>query len=378
MKAKTLLFILAIAGVLAVTFVFSRQPDEAPPAPIEKPSEKTPADASIPYETIEKPSSVREKLIDTRSVPNATSHFRFTARIPTEWDIAAISQIEALSVYPFGKEKTSPLENSLIFIRHFTADHFLTLRTVDILERRETSINGRPSVRYRIKKKAGVPAFAHQPAWRNDEHVVTDIRISDQSPSVFYVIAKSPDLSEQAYQAFLTSLDTGESGRTLAEPITVFLSRVTKKPFGIFIEPKTSPVQPERFRGYHTGVDVEYEDASGDVPVNAIADGVVIFADRTTGYGGVAALRHSIGSENVIAIYGHLDPDRLPSLETRLERGMRIGFLGKGGTDETDGERTHLHFALFKGTQLDLRGYVQNAQELEKWHNPIEFFQEKR
>jgi hypothetical protein len=31
-----------------------------------------------------------------------------------------------------------------------------------------------------------------------------------------------------------------------------------KKPFGIYITPENSPVQPENFTGYHTGIDVEY------------------------------------------------------------------------------------------------------------------------
>lgn len=43
-------------------------------------------------------------------------------------------------------------------------------------------------------------------------------------------------------------------------PIAEFEKRITKKPFGIYITPQNSPVQPERFTGYHTGVDVEYED----------------------------------------------------------------------------------------------------------------------
>ena len=41
--------------------------------------------------------------------------------------------------------------------------------------------------------------------------------------------------------------------------------RITKKPFGIFITTQNSPVQPERFSGYHTGVDVEYKDAEGRI-----------------------------------------------------------------------------------------------------------------
>ncbi|MGE5392302.1 MAG: hypothetical protein ACM3NH_00970 [Candidatus Saccharibacteria bacterium] len=38
-------------------------------------------------------------------------------------------------------------------------------------------------------------------------------------------------------------------------PLADWQERVTKKPFGIFVSPGHSPVDPERFRGYHTGTD---------------------------------------------------------------------------------------------------------------------------
>lgn len=40
-------------------------------------------------------------------------------------------------------------------------------------------------------------------------------------------------------------------------PLTDAAARITKKPFGIFITPQNSPVQPERFSGFHTGTDFE-------------------------------------------------------------------------------------------------------------------------
>src|SRR5438105_4096773 len=48
-----------------------------------------------------------------------------------------------------------------------------------------------------------------------------------------------------------------KSDPKLTPPIGNSLSRVTKKPFGIYITPQNSPVQPEKFKGYHTGVDFE-------------------------------------------------------------------------------------------------------------------------
>src|SRR3990172_8522253 len=59
-------------------------------------------------------------------------------------------------------------------------------------------------------------------------------------------------------------------------PLERASERVTKKPFGIYITPQNSPVQPERFRGYHTAVDIEYGDVSEEVPVYAIWDGEIV------------------------------------------------------------------------------------------------------
>jgi hypothetical protein len=78
----------------------------------------------------------------------------------------------------------------------------------------------------------------------------------------------------------------------LVEPTKNFVQRVTKKPFGILIDKKTSPVQPERFSGYHTGADAEYADVKTDVPVVAIADGTVEYANTVDGYGGVIAVTY--------------------------------------------------------------------------------------
>lgn len=165
-----------------------------------------------------------------------------------------------------------------------------------------------------------------------------------------------------------------EPEAAFAPPIAEMEERVTKKPFGVFITPETSPVQPERFRGYHTGIDVEYGDVADDVPVSAIADGTVLTNRTASGYGGVVVIRHAIGNETLLALYGHLDPQTLPPQGKVVARGESIGLLGERGTSETDGERKHLHFAILKDGAVDLRGYVQNQEELTRWENPLTFF----
>jgi murein DD-endopeptidase MepM/ murein hydrolase activator NlpD len=155
-------------------------------------------------------------------------------------------------------------------------------------------------------------------------------------------------------------------------PVAGFEERITKKPFGLFITPETSPVQPERFSGYHTGVDVEYEDTEGEVPVLAVCDGEIVSAKWVSGYGGTMVLKCDDDRRGLFFIYGHLDPDSFIS-QAEVKNGDQIGVLGEGQTRATDFERKHLHFAI-KSEELDLRGYVNNKSDLGGWLDPEKFF----
>ena len=316
------------------------------------------------------------KTLTASTITGTAPEFQFSGDIPASWVAEAIPAIEAINIFDPQAPGGANIEKSQIFIRHFSGSDFLTLQTVTIHERETLTVASRPAVRYVIEKKAGVANFASQPLWRNLRHTVTDVRVSDANPSVFYVIAARPDGDAEAYARFLATLDViaEPSGATLVEPIADMKARVTKKPFGIFITPETSPVQPERFRGYHTGIDVEYEDAMDDIPVVAIADGTVLTSRTASGYGGVVVIRHVLANETVLALYGHLDPSMLPSQGGIVAAGERIGVLGAGDTSETDGERKHLHFAILKDGAVDLRGYVQNQSELSLWYDPFTFF----
>jgi len=217
----------------------------------------------------------------------------------------------------------------------------------------------------------------------------------------------------------LSFIRRGVGGEVIEAPIAEFFSRITKKPFGIYITPETSPVQPDRWTGYHTGVDIEYEDIPGDVPVRAIADGEIVLNKFATGYGGVVVIRHNINGQDILALYGHLDPHFAPTVVGAsrdkphfaptvvgasrdkphfaptvvgasrdkphlkyVNQGQIIGILGQGYTEETDGARKHLHFSLIKKDvdstgspqALDIRGYVKTQEELAGWYDPEEFY----
>lgn len=184
------------------------------------------------------------------------------------------------------------------------------------------------------------------------------------------------DLPQSTGQAAVSQIIGGSDPpvNAVIEPVDEFYERITKKPFGIYITPQTSPVQPDKFAGYHTGVDIEYGDVSYDVPVRAITDGKVILSKYASGYGGVIVIRHEASAENILALYGHLDPKSMLSARTDVEKGQIIGFLGEDKTEETDGARKHLHFAILEKNEIDIRGYVKTKKELRGWYDPMEFY----
>lgn len=178
-----------------------------------------------------------------------------------------------------------------------------------------------------------------------------DVTVSDQSTSTSQT--ESATLPQKIY-----------------EPISYALSRVNKKPFAIDVSPQRSPVSPERFSGYHAGVDFEAQisEQDSDVSVYAICSGVLAEKKYASGYGGVAVQRCKINNEDVTVIYGHLRLSSItPKIGALITGNDKIGVLGKGYSSETDGERKHLHLGIHRGTSINLLGYVPNQSQLKDW-----------
>lgn len=153
--------------------------------------------------------------------------------------------------------------------------------------------------------------------------------------------------------------------------------RITKKSFGDFITPENSPVQPERFNGYHTGVDFETfpEELDSKVEVKAICAGEIRLKSDINGYGGVLIQDCFLESEPVTVIYGHLD---LNSIEKQVGETLNqqeiFANLGDHQSPETDGERKHLHLGIHRGSEINFLGYTNNQSALENWINPCPKF----
>jgi murein DD-endopeptidase MepM/ murein hydrolase activator NlpD len=159
-------------------------------------------------------------------------------------------------------------------------------------------------------------------------------------------------------------------------PISDYNNRIKYKAFGqYFIGTEPIPACGRQFTGYHDADDLEISEAeaSTDVPVYAIADGTIRQISTVSGYGGLLILQVNLEGQEVTVNYGHVS---ISSVKVRVgdvvKTGQFLANLGKGCSMETDGERKHLHFAIHKGSQIDLAGYVPTQAELADWLNPKE------
>lgn len=159
------------------------------------------------------------------------------------------------------------------------------------------------------------------------------------------------------------------SAAEVVVPIAGYASRRSFKQFGEYIQ--------DRFTGYHVADDVEFADVKERIPVVAIAMGTVRKIDTVSGYGGVVVIDHEVDGEKVNAIYGHLDIANSPLKEgSTVAVGDFIANLGEDKSPATDGERKHLHFAVYRGDELRLQGYEKTAEEVKNWINPHDFFKQ--
>lgn len=153
-------------------------------------------------------------------------------------------------------------------------------------------------------------------------------------------------------------------------PLERARERVLKKPLGIKISPQNSPVKPERFSGYHTGVDYEIlpGEEYADISVFVICDGKILRKEMANGYGGMLIQSCELDNQSVTVVYGHIN---LISVSRKIGdtvvQGDFLAILGKGYSSETDGERKHLHLSIHKGTTVNSRGYVSTQEELLNW-----------
>ncbi|MEK7183569.1 MAG: M23 family metallopeptidase [Patescibacteria group bacterium] len=175
-------------------------------------------------------------------------------------------------------------------------------------------------------------------------------------------------------------LEVGRSPEGLHQPLDRSDNRPKLLTFGLYVtpDPEQNPIDPpERFTGFHSALDYEVfgDEIGQDVKVYAICDGEVVYRNDVEGYGGTFIQQCVYQGQEVTVLYGHLDLASIePELKDALKAGDVIGILGEHKTAETSDNRMHLHLGIHKGTDIELRGYVQNESELEAFIDPSVVF----
>ena len=159
--------------------------------------------------------------------------------------------------------------------------------------------------------------------------------------------------------------------------MTRYASRITNRWYGKKIVPSDNQGLPcgAPFSGYHVGDDLEVDqtELNADVPVYSIADGQVRQVSTVGGYGGLIVMQYTLNNQTVTAYYGHVNIARASvKAGDSVRAGEQLAVLGNACSTQTSGERKHLHFAIHKGSAIDVRGYAPTPDQLAAWLNPKE------
>ncbi len=160
------------------------------------------------------------------------------------------------------------------------------------------------------------------------------------------------------------TLDASRANRLLDQMDTLNIYRIAaeKAPFATPVKSAfrfTSGFGPRRDpktggRRLHKGVDFA---ASNGTPIYATADGVVVHAGWSSGYGRLVKIQHEFGIETR---YAHLSRMRV-NVGQRVSRGDRIGDMGASG--RVTG--VHLHYEVrVGGTAVNPMIYIKAANDV--------------
>lgn len=189
---------------------------------------------------------------------------------------------------------------------------------------------------------------------------------SNEAPAVARNSTTSTD--DQSIEANQTP-----DAKEWTSPLGIPAERVTKIKFGQYVSPSDSPIQPQRFTGYHTGWDFEIlpGEETANVTVSAFCSGELVRKQTADGYGGVVVQKCKLNDEPVMVIYGHIALSSVAiSIGDQVSTGQTIGSLGADRSSDTDGERKHLHFDIYKGSDVNIKGYTQSQSGLANWADP--------
>jgi len=162
----------------------------------------------------------------------------------------------------------------------------------------------------------------------------------------------TPDPDTLRANAILSQLDRMNMYRIAAQKTPFVLPirnafRFTSG-YGYRSDPKTGG------RRLHKGTDFA---AAHGTPIYATADGVVVHAGWSSGYGRLVKIRHAFGIETR---YAHMAKIRV-KVGDRVSRGDRIGDMGSSGRSTG----THLHYEIrVNGEPVNAMKFIKAAQDV--------------
>jgi hypothetical protein len=200
---------------------------------------------------------------------------------------------------------------------------------------------------------------------------------------IFFGIGSIWLLKQDMNSPINSPMEATKSAALLPWPLEKSDARQKLLKFGMYVTPDLTqnPISPpERFTGYHTGLDIEILPEEKDlvVTVKNICEGKILFTGTIEGYGGVIIQECNINSQPVSVLYGHLKPTSIKVVkgEAVIKPETAIADLGDDRTEETGNTRKHLHLGIHKGNHIEFLGYVTDQQELSEFIDPLPLLQD--
>lgn len=203
----------------------------------------------------------------------------------------------------------------------------------------------------------------------------TPLTIADPTQAFQDSVADLGNTLELESQVQNLFAEADQASSDFVYPIANYTTARTKKVFGQYIAPDSG----DRFSGYHTGDDIEVADVAAPAPVYALTSATLVQKQTISGYGGVVILEFVDQTVTYHALYGHVNLSSVTAaVGDTVVGGAQLGVLGDDQSDQTDGERKHLHFGLYEysGTEL-YAGYVADDADLANWVNPSDWLRDQ-
>lgn len=195
---------------------------------------------------------------------------------------------------------------------------------------------------------------------------------------IFFGISSIWLLKQDMDSPINSPMQAAKSAALLPWPLEKSDERKELLRFGMYVtpDPTKNPISPpERFTGYHTGLDIEIlpEEKDSTVPVKTICEGKILFTGTIEGYGGVVIQECNINNQLFSILYGHLKPSSISVSQNNeiIKPSSTIAELGDDRTEETGNTRKHLHLGIHKGNHIEFLGYVTDQQELSEFIDPL-------